>query len=1258
MNPGIFVMGGGGDGGGSGAGGGKGKGGKQGAGGKNGGKDANGGGKGAGDCASGSGAGCPGGHDGGGVTAGDPVDVATGRVLTVPVVDAHFGGPLGLEFVRTYSSAARERDIGLGFGWSHSYGWSIELRRRSVEVWQEGGQRVVFARPEQGETVTGPLGWTLRAEPWGFEVEADDDVRRIFAERIEERVLLSAIENRNGQRTTLRYDNGRLAEVVDAAGRSLRVGTDPAGHIARIEAKNAEQQGRIVVFARYAYNDAGQLVRVTDADGADTRFDYDEDHRLTAFTTPAGLTFHFVHDNQGRCVETWGDRADGRDASLSPALSPFLADGRTKAKGILHNVIDHQVDGYCEVVDATRVQRFFFDEMGRITKATSGPSVLSRSYDALGLLIAYTDPAGNTSEWKRDARGRIVSHKDAAGRSSEYERDARGNVTKSTNPDGGTVTISYDARGNPERVTDPGGQTTLYDHDDRGLTTAITWPNGAVIHIARDRHGNIAEVVAPNGGRFRLAYDHFGRQTSITGPTGATTTMSYDDRGNLVRTVSATGAVASFAYDAAGHPIEYTLPGGRSYRVGWAGLDQSISLTRPDRTELRLFYDFDQKPVCLRNELGEEHRFFYDVAGFLAREETYDGRTLAYTFDLGGNLVSYQNGAGERTDLIRDAVGQVIGRKWPDGTEDTLEYNGRGQILGAKNQRAEVIYDRDVYGHVRRETQTVDGVTHTIDVVHDALGRRTELRTSLGNVERFERDAMGSLSRWSSAGDDATLVHDLLGREIQRTMRLGGRIESAFDAAGRLVRRRAVGSGGGHVVGAGHPPWLGARPEDVRMDRAYAWSLAGDLEQIWDQTDGLTQVSHDVAGRVLGVLHPKLLEETYRYDAAERVYEAGTRAPHRAYGPGGRLLQRGNARYSWDDAGRLVKKEVIGAAGTEAQVWTYAWDGAERLQSILGPEGRLLEFVYDVFSRRVLKEERQRGMAGAAGDTLLATTRFVWDRDTIAHEICTRRTDAGDPVVEERTYSFDDETFVPFAHHDARIAGGRREDLGTVHYVTDPIGTPTHLVGADGAVVGHIGRTAWAAQAKEGGRTTPLRFQGQYEDGETGLYYNRHRYYDPETGTYLSADPIGLAGGQLPFGYVSNPYVAVDPLGLAGGNTTITLNDGTPIQGTSGSGNTPHPALPIPKDPEAQKGVRNNPPKDTRGQCAEVDALSKLLDKEKVPRDGTATKKQVDDAMAKIKTVDTTEKSGENAGAPKKACGYCAPMMRGLGIPKEKIING
>jgi RHS repeat-associated core domain protein (fragment) len=61
----------------------------------------------------------------------------------------------------------------------------------------------------------------------------------------------------------------------------------------------------------------------------------------------------------------------------------------------------------------------------------------------------------------------------------------------------------------------------------------------------------------------------------------------------------------------------------------------------------------------------------------------------------------------------------------------------------------------------------------------------------------------------------------------------------------------------------------------------------------------------------------------------------------------------------------------------------------------------------------------------------------------------------------------------------------------------------------------------------------PFRFQGQYEDKETGLYYNRFRYYDPNIGNYISQDPIGLAGGNPTiYGYVFDPNIQIDPFGL------------------------------------------------------------------------------------------------------------------------------
>jgi RHS repeat-associated protein len=84
------------------------------------------------------------------------------------------------------------------------------------------------------------------------------------------------------------------------------------------------------------------------------------------------------------------------------------------------------------------------------------------------------------------------------------------------------------------------------------------------------------------------------------------------------------------------------------------------------------------------------------------------------------------------------------------------------------------------------------------------------------------------------------------------------------------------------------------------------------------------------------------------------------------------------------------------------------------------------------------------------------------------------------------------------------------------------------------------GQQVWAAELdsygrvrqQEGEAACPFRYQGQYEDAETGLYYNRFRYYDPEAGQYVSQDPIGIKGGSALYGYVSNPTTWIDPFGL------------------------------------------------------------------------------------------------------------------------------
>ena len=93
----------------------------------------------------------------------------------------------------------------------------------------------------------------------------------------------------------------------------------------------------------------------------------------------------------------------------------------------------------------------------------------------------------------------------------------------------------------------------------------------------------------------------------------------------------------------------------------------------------------------------------------------------------------------------------------------------------------------------------------------------------------------------------------------------------------------------------------------------------------------------------------------------------------------------------------------------------------------------------------------------------------------------------------------------------------------------------------NGQIVWSADHKAWgeireqrSEKAQQQGLSNPLRFQGQYHDHETGLHYNRYRYYDPRVGRFICKDPIGYADGLNLFAYAPNPVGWVDPLGLAG----------------------------------------------------------------------------------------------------------------------------
>ncbi|MFV0505706.1 MAG: RHS repeat-associated core domain-containing protein [Bacteroidales bacterium] len=150
----------------------------------------------------------------------------------------------------------------------------------------------------------------------------------------------------------------------------------------------------------------------------------------------------------------------------------------------------------------------------------------------------------------------------------------------------------------------------------------------------------------------------------------------------------------------------------------------------------------------------------------------------------------------------------------------------------------------------------------------------------------------------------------------------------------------------------------------------------------------------------------------------------------------------------------------------------------------------------------------------------LKKKNYLWDGNVLLHEWSSGR------EKHAVTWVYDEESFTPTA----KLQDGEYYSIESDH-----LGTPTHMYDSGGKQV-------WSCQLDINGKVLemdgkaealPHRYQGQYHDVETGLYYNRFRYFCPEDGRYISVDPLGLASGEFNlYSYVGDSNTWIDPLGL------------------------------------------------------------------------------------------------------------------------------
>ena len=192
--------------------------------------------------------------------------------------------------------------------------------------------------------------------------------------------------------------------------------------------------------------------------------------------------------------------------------------------------------------------------------------------------------------------------------------------------------------------------------------------------------------------------------------------------------------------------------------------------------------------------------------------------------------------------------------------------------------------------------------------------------------------------------------------------------------------------------------------------------------------------------------------------------------------------------------------------------------------------GEVWYYKYDALGRRIEKACPQRN----------TKTTYLWDGDQVAYQ----ETEKHGKTESLRHCIFNGWELI--AQQDNYFKTDLRNHhktwtQATNYAVCQPNGQPLALFNPQGKRTWRKAPSSlWGLpllESWESKQAEPLNpnllFAGQYFDQESGLAYNRFRYYDPQSGCYLKSDPIGLNGGETPYAYVHNPMGWVDPFGLA-----------------------------------------------------------------------------------------------------------------------------
>jgi len=1032
--------------------------------------------------------------------------------------------------------------------------------------------------------------------PWRETYELTDTVCAKVAEMGKQHFRLIALHAKDGAALGLRYDHvvaGEevLSDIVSKQGETIvaHVGTQVDADSGHIVSLWEIRDGKLVrQLAAYDYDEHGDLIGAQDENAAAWHYQYDR-HLVTRYTDRTGRGMNLAYDTSidsganAKAIREWAD-----DGSHDTRLEWDRNIRLTYVTDALGNETRYYYDiaGYTyRTIYPDGLEEWFFrDDAKNVVRHihTDGTSEHFR-YDDHGNLLTHTRADGSQVHFEYDGQHRITGILDAEGGIWKRDYNAQGHLVEETDPRGNKTQYAYDKVGRPVEVTDAKGGVKKLAYNPDGQLARYTDCSGHSSQWEYDERKRLVKSIDAAGNVTRYRYtplsaetlahsqdsgNHPGQLEAVIHPDGTEEQLRHDAEGRLLAHIDAMQRTTAYRYTAAGLIAQRTDALGQSLQYRWDALGRLSAL---------------------ENENGSTYRFQYDPVGRLLQEQGFDGKATEYRYDESTGLLAETIDAGVTTRLQFDPMGRLLQRRaaapgQPEQIE-TFAYNANGQLADAQNEHARLQWFYDPAGNLIREHQHYQGTFHPdkrTAVWHhryDELNGRTG--TTRPDGHRIEWLTYGAGHVHGMLLDGQELVsfeRDALYQETGRTQANGLLQTMKYDPAGRLIEQQLGAVAQLSPNDREFIPTMSRPDVQVGMQaairRRYRYDPSGQLTGLDDTRRGHIEYRYDPVGRLLAA-NSAMGHETFAFDPAGNIQvpnpapqQSITTRPPLPKVLDNLLKEYAGTSYRYDDRGNLIERRQ------NAQRDTFEWDAFNRMTRATTRHG-VTTFAYDPLGRRVAKHSQ--AMEGA---TLGKTTRttYGWDGDTLALESSVRLGHAR----EERTvhYVYERNSFVPLVQatrsqalqlapatdvKSLMAANEGKYDIALdplwngeyeqeaepfgkdeiAFYQCDHLGTPQELTNCERKVAWSAQYKAWG-QAKEpiseaaykAGIRNPIRFQGQYFDDETGLHYNRNRYYDPISGRYTSQDPIRLRGGLHLSQFAPNPVEWTDPLGLQNSKAT------------------------------------------------------------------------------------------------------------------------